>query len=84
MAYTIARVFWGQGLATEAARAIVEYGFGKLALRRLVCLIDPGNLASQRVSEKIGMRFEKQVEEYEGDNTPFWIYSVDNHRALPG
>jgi ribosomal-protein-alanine N-acetyltransferase len=75
VAYTIARAYWGQGLATEAAGAILQYGFRQLHLPRLVSLIEPGNAASQKVAEKIGMRFEKKVDE--GEDTPFFIYSIN-------
>ena len=74
VAYTIARAYWGQGLATEAARAILQYGFQQLSLPRLVSLIEPENNASQRVAEKIGMAFERRVDE--GEYTPFFIYSI--------
>ena len=40
VAYTIAQDYWGQGLATEAARAILNYGFEALNLSRLISLID--------------------------------------------
>jgi ribosomal-protein-alanine N-acetyltransferase len=76
VAYTVAREFWGQGLATEAANAILRYGFDELKLTRLICLIDPENVASQRVAEKIGMTFERKVDGYEGDNVPFYIYAL--------
>ena len=75
VAYTIARRFWGQGFGTEAAQAILHYGFEKQKLARLICLIDPDNIASQRVAEKIGMTFEKRVDL--GDEPPFFIYSVN-------
>ena len=74
VAYTIARSYWGQGLATEAAQAILQYGFRQLNLSRLVSLIEPENAPSQRVAEKIGMHFEKRVDE--GEYTPFFIYSI--------
>jgi RimJ/RimL family protein N-acetyltransferase len=80
VAYTIAREFWGQGLATEAARAILQYGFEKLNLARLVSLIEPENIASQRVAGKIGMAFEKQVEE--DKYGPFFIYSINRSKDL--
>jgi RimJ/RimL family protein N-acetyltransferase len=76
VAYTIAREFWGQGLGTEAARGILKYGFEKLNLRRLICLIDPDNIASQRVAEKVGMSLEKRVDGIDGDNLPTLIYSI--------
>jgi len=75
VAYTIARSYWGHGLATEAAQAILQYGFEILNLSRLVSLIEPENIASQRVAEKIGMIFEKRVDD--GEYTPFFIYSIN-------
>ncbi len=74
IAYTIAREYWGQGLATEAAQGILKYGFGKLNLARLICLIDPENIASQKVAEKIGMAFEKEASDEMG---LFWVYAIN-------
>jgi [ribosomal protein S5]-alanine N-acetyltransferase len=77
IAYLLDRAFWGQGLATEAARGIMEYGFGRLNLSRLICLIDPDNIASQRVAEKIGMTLERKVDGIDGDNYPTLIYAIE-------
>jgi RimJ/RimL family protein N-acetyltransferase len=76
VAYTLAQEYWGQGLATEAAKGILQYGFEKLNLSRLICLIDPENIASQRVAEKMGMTLEKRVDGIDGDNFPALIYSI--------
>lgn len=76
VAYTIDRAFWGQGLGTEAAQGILRYGFEVLNLPRLICLIDPDNIASQRVAEKIGMSLETKVDGIDGDGIPTWIYSM--------
>lgn len=76
IAYLLDKAYWKQGLATEAAQGILRYGFEQLNLSRLICMIDPGNIASQRVAERIGMTFEKKVDGYEGDNIPFYIYSI--------
>lgn len=81
IAYLLDKAFWHQGLATEAARGILQYGFETLNLSRLICMIDPQNFASQRVAERIGMTFEKQVDEYEGDALPFFIYSIHKPAA---
>jgi ribosomal-protein-alanine N-acetyltransferase len=54
----LAREYWGQGLATEAAQAILNHGFEQMGLPRLICVINPGNRASARVAEKIGMTLE--------------------------
>lgn len=72
VAYMIGKAHWGQGLATEAARGIVDHGFERLALSRLICLIDPANQASIRVAERIGMSFETQMEDEVG---PFLLYA---------
>ena len=47
---------WGQGLATEGARASLRYGFDVLALDRIISIYMPDNLASGRVMTKLGMR----------------------------
>jgi [ribosomal protein S5]-alanine N-acetyltransferase len=76
IAYLLDKSFWGQGLATEAAQGILQYGFEYLQLSRLICLIDPENIASQRVAERIGMSLEKRVDGIAGDNFPTLIYSI--------
>jgi len=63
VAYLLDKAYWGQGLATEAARAILRYGFERLQLSRLICLIDPENRASANVASKISMHFEKEIED---------------------
>jgi RimJ/RimL family protein N-acetyltransferase len=73
VAYTIAREYWGQGLASEAAQAILNYGFEHLNLLRLISLIDAENIASQKVAEKIGMTFEKEARDELGT---FLVYSI--------
>ena len=78
VAYAIAEEYWGQGLATEAARGILQHAFGKLNLPRLICLVDPDNIASQRVAEKIGMALERRVDGIDGDNLPTLIFSARN------
>ena len=59
--YLIAKSHWGQGFATEAARAIRDYGFERLGFERLISLIQPGNVASRRVAIKNGMVHERDV-----------------------
>ena len=73
VAYLLARRYWGQGLATEAARAILAYGFEELHLSRLICLIDPANQASVNVAVKIGMRLEREAD-IDGERT--LVYST--------
>lgn len=77
VAYTIAEAYWGQGLGTEAAQAILQYGFEKLKLSRLICIIDPDNIASQAVAKKIGMSYEKEAHDELGT---FSIYSISKQQ----
>jgi ribosomal-protein-alanine N-acetyltransferase len=55
--YLLDEAFWGKGLATEAARACLKYGFANLDLENIVAIVHPENTASQRVAEKLGMSF---------------------------
>jgi [ribosomal protein S5]-alanine N-acetyltransferase len=59
--YHMRRDLWGQGYASEAARACRDYGFANLGVIRLISLIRPENLASRRVAEKNGMTIWKEV-----------------------
>jgi RimJ/RimL family protein N-acetyltransferase len=70
--YLFLRRFWGRGLATEAARAVRDYGFA-LGYQRLVSLIDPQNLASRRVAERTGLTLDKEVWKW---NKKVCVYSV--------
>ena len=56
LGYVLAREAWGQGYATEAARALIAVGFAHLGLRRIEATSDPQNRASARVLEKAGLR----------------------------
>jgi len=63
LAFLIDKSRWGEGLATEAASNIIDYARSQLGLSRLICLITPGNVASVRVAEKVGMSFEREHED---------------------
>src|SRR5262245_16177279 len=80
VAYLLARSHWGRGLATEAARAVLSYGFDELHLLRLISLIDPANDASVRVAVKIGMTLER-VGDIDGE--PTLVYSASKRADRP-
>lgn len=46
---------WGRGLATEGAAASVRYGFEEIGLKSIISIIQPENVASRRVAEKVGL-----------------------------
>jgi RimJ/RimL family protein N-acetyltransferase len=54
--WRLTRAYWGQGYATEAARAVLDDGFGRLALDEIVAFTLPANERSRRVMERLGMR----------------------------
>ena len=77
IAYLLDKNFWHQGLATEAASAIMSYAFDQLNLTRLICLMDPDNIPSQKVAQRVGMQLERQVDGIAGDNFPTLIYAIE-------
>lgn len=56
--YGIGRAYWGRGLAVEAAHAVMAWAFEVLELEGVWASTSVGNLRSQRVLEKLGMRME--------------------------
>jgi len=63
MGYCVNKDFWGRGYATEAAKALLRFGFETLNLHRIYAMCDPENRASARVLEKIGMSLEGRLRE---------------------
>ncbi|WP_296946412.1 GNAT family N-acetyltransferase [uncultured Massilia sp.] len=61
--YALASAHWGKGYAGEALEALVEYGLRALDLNRIEADIDPDNVASGRVLEKLGFRKEGYMPE---------------------
>jgi RimJ/RimL family protein N-acetyltransferase len=59
--WALAREHWGRGLATEAARAVLDHVFGTLGWDRVISLIYRENARSVRVAERLGERYEGQV-----------------------
>jgi ribosomal-protein-alanine N-acetyltransferase len=61
IAYRLDPSYWGQGIATEAARAVRDHAFDDLQLSHVISLIHPENTASRRVAEKNGMIPERET-----------------------
>ncbi len=72
--YHLRRDFWGQGLATEVARACRDWGFEHLKADRLISLIRPENLPSRCVAERNGMTVWKEIH-WRG--LPHIVYSIE-------
>ena len=72
--YRLKSPFWGKGYATEAARAWIAHGLEQLRLDRIVGVTHPENVASQRVLEKAGLRYER-MSLYNGNRVR--LYAVE-------
>jgi RimJ/RimL family protein N-acetyltransferase len=87
LGYEIDPRYWGRGYATEAARAMLAYGFKELGLHRIwaACLLE--NRASARVLAKLGMRCEGQLRENRWFKARWWdtlLYSILEYEWLDG
>ena len=80
LGYWVGRPYWGAGYATEAARAVVGFGFGTLELHRVHAHHFTRNPASGRVLLKVGMRYEGRLREHvlKGDS----FEDVDTYGVL--
>lgn len=63
--YALAKDFWGRGLATEAAARFLKYGFEELELEKIVALAREENIASRKVMEKLGLKYDYMGTFYE-------------------
>lgn len=59
--YGVEPEHWEKAIATEAARAVLRYGFEETGIERIYASADPPNAASFRVMEKIGMKFARRM-----------------------
>lgn len=72
--WRLAPEYWGQGLATEAARAVLKHGIQMLGFQRAIATVQSSNLASIRVIEKLGMTLVKR---FDRDGREVMLYSTD-------
>lgn len=84
--YWIAEPFWNKGYATEAARALIQYGFEQLKLHKITCSHFAHNPASGRVIEKSGFTKEGELKEHllkDGVFVDLWIYGIHRKGPVP-
>jgi RimJ/RimL family protein N-acetyltransferase len=81
IAYHVRRDLWGNGYATEAARACMDYAFRRLGARRVISMIRPENLNSRRVAEKNGLVCERVVFWHGFDHCVYVKAKVDTERT---
>lgn len=75
--YALARGQWGQGLATEAARGMLEYAQRRLGLTRVIATIHPAHVKSQAVALKAGMRFVRELANSDGTTTHLYAWVAE-------
>jgi RimJ/RimL family protein N-acetyltransferase len=79
LGYNVGRAHWGQGLATEAASAVIGWGFTALGLQRIFATADARNQASIRVMQKLGMQHEATLRRhrfYRGEHADEVHYAI--------
>jgi len=86
LGYRFSPEYWGLGIATEASRAILDYGFDSLQLGRIIAIALQENKASIRVMEKVGMEFDKLAPYEPGSADAIWYWCdkemIAKHRSL--
>lgn len=65
--YRFDQNYWNKGIATEATKASLRYGFETVKLERIVAITAPEHTASRRVMEKAGLKYEKDAHFYNLD-----------------
>lgn len=83
LGYRYVRRFWGNGYATEAGQAMLRWGFEELGLPEIDSFVNQENVASDRVLNKLRMRFCKSVE-HDGIMIRYYSLSREEHRQRAG
>ena len=80
--YTVSKPYWGRGYATEAASAIMQFGFVRLGLRAIEANAFPENRASIRVLAKLGLRYRetRPVSQESGPSRPVCVWQIERER----
>jgi ribosomal-protein-alanine N-acetyltransferase len=73
--YALAQAHWGKGIATEAAQAVLRFGFASAGLELIIGLAVPENIASRRVLEHVGFVYQRDA--------PYFGLSLAYHTLEP-
>jgi RimJ/RimL family protein N-acetyltransferase len=79
--YVLHRDFWSHGYATEATRTLLRWAVEALPLQRITGTCDPDNVASARVLEKAGLRYERRISDHlvvRGSKRDSLLYAVES------
>ncbi|MFQ4168362.1 GNAT family N-acetyltransferase [Scytonema millei] len=75
--YRLDPAYWNQGMATEAAKASLRYGFEQVKLDEIVALTLPHHLASRRVMAKAGLHYVKNARIYSLDVVYYTLHRIE-------
>ncbi len=78
LGYVLAQQYWQHGLALEGIQALKDYGLQQLGFPRVISLIPPDNRASLYIAEKIGMQYERDVDQW---GQLFRLYAVTRSKS---
>jgi len=81
--YRLPRSSWGQGIATEAARRLVDYGFSEIELTQIGAVIDPQHRASEHVLRKVGLIANRQ-RQIDGLHLPYFKLDAAGYASRKG
>jgi ribosomal-protein-alanine N-acetyltransferase len=74
LGYRFIKASWGKGYASEAAKAVVEYGFNRMGLKEIYAMTETGNSASRKVLEKVGLTY---IETFEYEGLPHDFFRIE-------
>ena len=80
LGWTLLPQVWNRGLATEAARAALDYGFNVIGFPQVISAVLPDNAASRRIADKLGMAVEGAIKR---DSQSHLRYVIDNPSPNP-
>ncbi len=79
LGYALGKAFWGNGYATEVARAVVSYAFEQAGLPRMFGVVFPENEPSWRILKRLGFVYERDVVHYD---LPLAYYGIQREQFL--
>lgn len=79
--YGFSKDSWNQGIATEAARAVIEFGFKELKLESIAGITHPDNIASQNVLEKLGLKKIGENRKFYDTDCAYFAISRDDYSS---
>jgi len=77
LALYIAHKYWGNGFATEAGQAFIQFGFNELKLKRIVATVEVGNDVSEHIIKKLGFSLVR----IEGGLRSFYHFEINNYNS---